>query len=211
VQRERRKRIEIAKAGLRGPRTLAFLAEDKGEDDMRGLAIVPLLLLAACGDAGGANQATNVQPAAAERIAPGQWALDSEVTMFAKADQGTPAIDMPQGTHASASVCVGAGDPPPALFAGDGYDCHSDSVYARNGRLAVTLTCTKEGLSGNILMSLSGDFTGDTIEYDRSVRTSLVTDGDVTFTQHVTGRRTGDCAGDAGGGGNASAPAPSGG
>ena len=63
---------------------------------MRGLAIVPLLALAACGDAGGANQAANAQPAAAERIEAGQWALQSEVTMFAKADNGTPAIDMPR-------------------------------------------------------------------------------------------------------------------
>lgn len=173
---------------------------------MRGLAFLPLLALAACGDDGAAVR--NEAPAAPAAVAAGQWTLESNVTQFAKADNGAPRIDTPVGTRASETVCVGPGDtPPPALFAGEGNDCHGDSIYARNGRVSVQMTCTRHGLSGAVLIGANGSFTGDTIEYDRDVRTNLVTDGDVTMNVHVTGRRTGACAPERDGAGNAGAAA----
>lgn len=173
---------------------------------MRGLAFLSLLALAGCGDNGAAVQ--NEAPAEAATIAAGQWTLETEVTQFAKTDNGTPRIDTPVGTRATETVCVGAGGtPPPALFGGEGNDCHGDSIYARNGRLSVQMTCTRHGLSGNVLIGANGTFTDGQIEYDRDVRTNLVTDGDVMMTVHVTGRRSGACTADTDAGGNASAAA----
>src|SRR5688500_15796007 len=94
----------------------------------RIIACTCMMIVAACGSGGTENKtATRAAP-----LAEGQWELTSEVTAFNKADQGTPQIDTPVGTRATESVCLGAGRPPPELFAGQGYDCSYDSFYARN-------------------------------------------------------------------------------
>ena len=158
---------------------------------MRFMAFIPLLLVAGCG---GSPAEENKTAARAASLAEGQWELATEVTAFRTVDQGTPAIDTPQGTRATESVCVPAGSQAPAaLFAGPGYDCRYDNYYVRNGRVNVTLQCTREGLAGSNPMSVSGDFADGTLEYDRQMRTVLAGDGDVELTMHVTGRRTGEC------------------
>lgn len=158
---------------------------------MRFMAYIPLLLAAGCGSAGGDE---NKAAPKAAGLADGQWELATEVTAFRTVDQGQPAIDTPQGTRTTESVCVPAGAQAPAsLFAGPGYDCRYDNYYARNGRVNVTLQCTREGLAGSIPMSVSGDFADGTLEYDRQIRTVLAGDGDVELTMRVTGRRTGEC------------------
>ena len=68
-----------------------------------------------------------------------------------------------------------------------------------------TMMCRREGLQGNIPLTADGEFTADTLEYSRDIRTSLSGDGDVQITQRVTGRRTGECTPEPAGG-NASAP-----
>jgi hypothetical protein len=156
---------------------------------MRWIAIVPVLIAAACGGSGEEKKTA----AKAQSLAPGQWELTSEVTAFNKADQGPPAIDTPVGTRATESVCVTSGRPRTALFAGPGYQCRYDNYYARNGRLNVTMTCGREGLSGTIPMTADGTFEAESIEYTRDIRTSLAGDGDVQITARVTGRRTGEC------------------
>ena len=156
----------------------------------RIIACTCVLVVVACGS-GGSEQ--NKSATRAATLAEGQWQLTSEVTAFNKADQGTPQIDTPVGTRATESVCLGAGRPPPELFAGQGYDCTYDSYYARNGRLNVTMICRREGLSGNIPTTADGRFEADSMEYTRDIRTALAGDGDVQITSRVTGRRTGDC------------------
>ncbi len=157
---------------------------------MRWIACTTILILAACGGAAEQNKAATK----AANIAAGQWELTSEVTAFNKADQGTPRINTPVGTRATETVCAGADRPPAELFGGPDYDCRYDNYYARNGRLNVTLMCRREGLTGNISATASGDFTADSVEYERDIATSLAGDGDVRITSRVTGRRTGDCA-----------------
>lgn len=158
---------------------------------MRATMFLPLLLLSACGS--GAAEKNEAAPAPA-RIADGQWELTSEVTAFRTVDDGAPRIDAPVGTRATASVCVAGDRPPPEFFAGDDYDCSFGDYYVRGGRINVTLNCTREGLSGQIPMTIDGRFTGDTAEFTRDIRTVLSSDGDVEVTASVTGRRTGDCA-----------------
>ncbi len=172
---------------------------------MRAIAwLIPLAFVTACGGEAETNDAAST----ATTIVAGQWELTSEVSDFRAVDQGQPKIDTPTGTRATNSVCVGADTrPPTALFAGDGYACEYGAYYVRNGRINVTLACTREGLSGSIPISAEGRITDEGIEFNRTIRTVLASDGDVEITAAVTGRRTGDCVAEADPAGNAATPA----
>lgn len=157
---------------------------------MRALAWIPFVLIAGCGEGPAENEA---EPAAAA-LAPGQWELASEVSSFRQADQGRPAIDTPAGTRGTASSCVAPGHQlPTEFFAGEGYRCNYGTYYVRNGRVNVTMMCTREGLEGSITMAAEGTFQAGGVEFRRSLTTSLPGDGDVAIETRVTGRRTGAC------------------
>jgi hypothetical protein len=157
---------------------------------MRALALLPLLFVAACGDGGTENKAAPVAAAPS----PGQWELTSQVTNFRKADQGAARINTPVGTRATQSLCVAAGGQlPTEMFSGEGYRCSYGTYYARNGRANVTINCHREGLTGDIPMTVDGTFTADSITLHRNVRTALVGEGDVEIDAEITGRRTGAC------------------
>ena len=157
---------------------------------MRALALLPLLFAASCGDGAAENKAVP----AAEALAPGQWALTSQVTLFRKADQGRARIDTPVGTSATQSLCVAPGGRlPTELFSGDGFTCGYTSYYVRGGHANVSLDCHREGLTGNILMTVDGTFDANGANLHRSLRTILTTDGDVEIEATVTGHRTGAC------------------
>lgn len=158
---------------------------------MRILGVMPLLLVAACG---GGGTEKNEAAATAAPPATGQWELATEVTAFRAADEGRPKINATVGTRATENVCVGEGERLPTLFlSGEGYECSYGTYYARNGRLNATLDCRREGLDGPIAILAEGSSQGETIEFTRSVRSALATDGDVEISMRVTGRRTGDC------------------
>lgn len=157
---------------------------------MRALALLPLLFVASCGDGAAENKAA---PAVAAP-SPGQWELTSQVTRFRKADQGAARIDTPVGTRATQSLCVAAGGRlPTEMFSGDGFACGYGNYYVRNGRANVTLNCRREGLTGEIPMTVDGTFGADSIALHRNLRTVLTSDGDVEIDADVTGRRTGAC------------------
>jgi hypothetical protein len=157
---------------------------------MRAWLLIPLLLASGCGSSGPEEK----KAARAASLEAGQYALESEVATLASQDEGAPAINTPAGTRASQNVCVGgSGRVPTELLSGEGYDCTYDNYYFRNGRINVLLSCTREGLQGNISMSVDGTFEAGQLSYDRKVRTILASDGDVQIDLSVTGRRTGDC------------------
>jgi len=157
---------------------------------MRALALLPLLFAASCGDGPAENKAA---PAAAAP-SPGQWELTSQVTRFRKADQGTARIDTPVGTRTTQNLCVAPGDRlPTELFSGDGFNCSYATYYVRNGRANVTVNCRREGLAGDIPMTVDGTFTADGVTLHRNLRTVLTGDGDVEIDTDITGRRTGTC------------------
>jgi hypothetical protein len=162
----------------------------KGETGMRALALLPLLFVASCGDGAAENKAAP----AAEALAPGQWSLTSRVTRFRKADQGQARINTPIGTSATQSVCVAPGGRlPTELFSGDGFSCSYNNYYARGGHANVSLYCHRQGLTGDIPMTVDGTFTADGIDLHRNLRTILTTDGDVEIDADITGHRTGAC------------------
>lgn len=158
--------------------------------------ILGLVLVAGCD--GGAPPAKQVQaPKAAQALTAGQWETVTEVTDFASADDGSPAIDTPKGTKLTNSVCVAAGEekkPPAALLAGaPRYDCRYGNHYMSEGTLNSDLTCTREGLRGQVMIGLDGSYTADTLEFNQSLSTALSGSGDVRINAKVTGRRTGEC------------------
>jgi hypothetical protein len=161
---------------------------------MRALALIPSVFVAGCGEAPAENEAAPV----AASFAPGQWELSSEVTGFRRTDQGSPKINTPVGTRTTASLCVAAGhELQTAFFSGEGYRCSYGTYYVRNGRVNVTLACTRTGLIGNITMAAEGSFQANGVQFRRNMRTLLTSDGDVETDTRVTGRRTGDCTPDA--------------
>lgn len=170
---------------------------------MRKIVALPLLFAAACGST--PAEKNEAAPAAAASIAAGQWELTSEVTSFRTVDQGAPKINTPVGTRATQSICVSGDRPSDDFFAGDDLTCTDGAYYARNGRLNVTLSCTRQGLDGQIGIGADGNFTADSVTFTRNTRTVLASDGDVEIDTRVTGRRTGDCA-PAAEGDNAAAP-----
>ena len=155
---------------------------------MRALALIGLLALASCGDESEDNKAAAV----AATPSPGQWELSSQVTRFVKSDQGTPRLNTPVGTRATQSVCVAPGGQlPTEMFSGDGFTCSYATYYVRNGHAGVTLNCRREGLNGDIPMTVNGTFTADSLNLHRELRTVLAGSGDVQIGSDVTGRRTG--------------------
>ena len=158
---------------------------------MRMRLVVPLLIVAGCGG----EAATEEKKARLASLDPGQYELSSEVTRLTNVDEGEAALDTPVGTRATGSVCVGSsGRVPTELFSGEGYECSYNNYYVRNGRINALLSCTREGLQGDIAMTVDGSFESGQLSYDRNIRTILASDGDVLVDHRVSGRRTGECA-----------------
>nr|WP_295373202.1 DUF3617 domain-containing protein [uncultured Sphingosinicella sp.] len=166
---------------------------------MRSLVLLPLLVLAAC--SGGGDDAAATAKAKAEatknlKLAAGQWETVAAVTKLTKQDQGAPAINTPEGTKTTGNHCVTQADadakkPPAGLFAGEGYDCEYSNFYMSAGTLNAQLTCKREGLAGDIRMTVDGSYTAETIEANQSLSTFLSGTGDVNVQSKLTGRRTG--------------------
>jgi hypothetical protein len=167
------------------------------------LTLIPLLLLAACGDGGAAEQAAREKAAAAEatknlQLSAGQWETTTEVTRLTQMDKAPkPAINTPVGSKSTAMVCLDASQtkkPPAALLSGsDLYTCTTDSMYLSGGNLNASLACTRKGVSGRVGLTVNGSFTADSIEAEQSLSTSLPGEGDVDIVAKLTARRTGDC------------------
>jgi hypothetical protein len=162
---------------------------------MRSLALLPLLILAACSGGGEDPAAQNKAKAEAAKklqLASGQWQVSTEVTRFDSQDNGTPAINTPVGTKHEASACVAEGEgkkPVPALLAGhEDYDCEYGSFYMSSGTLNAQLNCRREGLSGEIRMTVDGTYTADGIQAEQSISTFLSGTGDVTMQTRLTAR-----------------------
>lgn len=160
---------------------------------MRGWMIVPLCLLASC--SGGEEK--KAEEAVPTTLPAGQWETDFEVTKFASADKTTPAFDAKVGDKETTPACIPAGatEPPAGLFAGEGYECTYKSNYVRNGRINASLNCKREGVIGDIMMSVDGSFKADSFEGTVSTTTYLPGDGDFAMDRKLKGRKTGEaCA-----------------
>lgn len=176
---------------------------------MRAAIIVPFCLAAAACSGGGEEK-----KAAAEIPATfpaGQWESSFETSAIRSTDQTTPALEAKAGDKETASACVTEADtaqPPAHLLVGQGYECSYKSAYIRSGRLNASLSCRREGITGELMMSVSGNYTADTMEGTVETTTYLPGDGDYSQTRSFTGRKTGDtCTPEAEGAGGDNAAA----
>ena len=159
----------------------------------RSIAIASLLALAACSeDAGGDDKAKAAADAANLKLAAGQWETTTEITNVTSQDNGTPALKVEKTTI---SNCVGEaeGKKPAAAVFGGMEDCSYESLYMSRGRVTDSLSCTKPGLAGRILISSEGNYAADSFETSADIQTYLTSDGDVRAAAKVNGRRIGAC------------------
>jgi hypothetical protein len=161
---------------------------------MRTTILIMLAALAACSDSAGENKA---EPVAAASIEGGFWEVTHEVTSMKPTDNApTPAVKVTAGDKATSNVCVGEADrnqPAPALFAGEGYECEYRNSYIKSGRINASLSCKREGVSGEIVMSVEGSYTGTTLDATVNSTSYLPGTGDFEMATKVTGRHVGAC------------------
>ncbi|HEY0043343.1 MAG TPA: DUF3617 family protein [Allosphingosinicella sp.] len=157
------------------------------------------MMLPLCAALGACGGETAPEPKAEEQaatMAAGQWETAFEVTAMRSTDTTTPAVKAAVGDKAAASTCVTEADkakPDPAIFAGEGYTCkYAENTYIRGGRLNASLSCTHEGVKGEIMMQIDGSYKGDSFEARANVNSYLPGSGDFAMTRTLKGRKTGD-------------------
>ncbi|MCW3798016.1 DUF3617 domain-containing protein [Sphingomonas sp. BN140010] len=149
------------------------------------------LLLAACGSD---EPAQNTAAAAPAKLAAGQYEVQMTVTSFRSTDGKTPLVKAKQGDVITGSGCVGAdGTPAPELFAAKGDVCTVQNPYIRNGRMNLTLDCTRKGAPGRIMEEVNGSFTADGLTGTASTTSFIDGPGDYELKADVKGRRVGEC------------------
>ena len=164
---------------------------------MRNLTILSACLLAACGGAPEEKKAAEETQAAANMEA-GQWETSFELTAIRSTDKTEPALKAAVGDKETGSACVPAGSeasPPGELFAGPDYTCTTQNSYVRNGRVNMSLKCSRPGISGDIMHTVQASSTGTTLEGTVDTISYLPGRGDFAMARKITGRKTGaECA-----------------
>ena len=157
---------------------------------MRSLVLLPILALAACGG----EPEKEAAPAAASTMEAGQWTLASEVTSVDSLDKTEPAIKAAVGDKAEGAACLAEADvakPQPAVFVGeDAGTCNYENFYMSRGRLNATLGCKKEGIDGDIQISLEGTYGADSFDVTARTQTYLPGPGDVAIGRQIKGTKT---------------------
>jgi hypothetical protein len=167
------------------PRYLSGITK---EGQMKRISMmVPLCLIAAC--SGGEEK--KAEETVAASMAAGQWEVASEVTSFRSADKATPALKAAVGDKSQVAGCIDGDEPPPELFAGEGYDCKYKNSYIRNGRINASLSCKREALEGEIMMSVQGSYTGNSFDGTVEATSYLPGEGDFVMNSKIGGRHTG--------------------
>lgn len=165
---------------------------------MRILALVPLLLAAACsGDAGADREAADAAARKAMALNAGQWRTSAQYSDVKVVDGDTPAIEAAVGEATTASACVGEAEgkkPRPELFAAAGDSCTWQNFYMSRGRINADMRCRRDGASGDIMVALQGTYTADSFDLETNTRTVLSGPGDIEATGTLTGRHAGACA-----------------
>jgi hypothetical protein len=161
---------------------------------IRALMIAaPLLALAAC-------DSDTPAPVAEEAAAPatfpaGEWEVTFVTESLRSADHSTPATMFKEGVPFVTKACAAAGPKPdPVLFIEKGDKCTAQMNYAKDGRLNIGYTCTRPGHEGEVRPTLDGKYDATTFEAEMSTGTYFSGNGDYVMTQHLKGKRLGDCA-----------------
>lgn len=153
-----------------------------------------VLTLAGCSGGTPANEAATAEAPPAS-IPAGEYEITTTVTEFRSTDKTTPVVQAKQGETATSRACIGAdGAPPPELFAAKGDVCKSQNAYVRNGKMNLTLDCTRKGTPGKIMSEVNGKFTADSLQGSTITTSFIQGPGDYELRQDFTARRVGECS-----------------
>jgi hypothetical protein len=161
---------------------------------MRAFALLPLLVLAACTGTAEADEKAAAEAAKANlKLETGQWAVASEVTDVRALDEGAAVLKAKAGDKANGAACLSPADaaqPQPSFFLGqDAGSCTYGTFYMSRGRIVASANCKREGLDGEIRVSLDGSYTATSFDLQRQTQSALVSDGDIAITETVKGTR----------------------
>lgn len=157
------------------------------------LLAIAAAALAGCSETKPAEQGSEQVPAA---LNPGEYEVTTQVESLRSTDQTTPATKIKaDGQARTHRACVASdGTVEPAMFSEEGDECRIDNAYARNGRLTLSLSCSRPGAPGTIAQSVSGTFSADGFDASVQTATYLTGAGDYAMTRKMTGKRVADCA-----------------
>lgn len=160
---------------------------------MRLIVCAFATLLAGCGQEAAVNNGSEQVPAA---INPGEYEVTTIVESLRSTDQTTPATKAKaDGKAITHRACIASdGTVEPAMFSEAGDECRIDSAYARNGRLALALSCSRPGAPGLVAQSVAGTFSADGFEATVETATYLTGAGDYAMRRKMVGKRVGECA-----------------
>lgn len=159
---------------------------------MRIFAVVATGLLAAC-----SSEAPPAEAPAetAKALTPGEYEVSAKIEMLRSTDGATPATKAKLGDPpVLARACVAAdGTMEPMMFGEAGDECKAENAYARNGRLNLQLSCTREGAPGQVLQTINGSFTSESFVAEATTGTYFTGLGDYSMKRTLAGKRVGDC------------------
>lgn len=160
---------------------------------MRLIVYAFAALLAGCGQESAVNNGSEQVPAA---INPGEYEVTTVVESLRSTDQTTPATKAKaDGKAVTHRACIASdGTVEPAMFSEAGDECRIDSVYARNGRLTLALSCSRPGAPGLVAQSVAGTFSADGFEATVETATYLTGAGDYAMRRKMVGKRVSECA-----------------
>lgn len=154
-------------------------------------ATATMALLAGCSEA-----PKQEAPAGPITLQAGLWEIGTVIESARNLDKGKAALPIEVGTAETQKVCLAATDtakPQPELFVPSLEKCSYSISYFSGGTMQAQMTCEKNGLKGPIGATVRGKYTATTIDAQQIVETRLYTDGDVSITSRLTGKRLGDC------------------
>jgi hypothetical protein len=130
----------------------------------------------------------------AAALAPGQYQATWKVSALRSMDRSTPLTNLKANATGTTTACVSAdGTVDPALFAEDGDTCTVSQPYVRNGRMSLSLACTRKGQAGEVRQSVTGTFKADSLEAEVGTTTYLSGVGDYAMTRTFSARRIAEC------------------
>lgn len=150
-------------------------------------------LLAGCGQEPPVDNGSEQVPAA---LNPGDYEVTTLVESLRSTDHTTPATKAKaDGKAVTNRACIASdGTVEPAMFSEPGDECRIGNVYARNGRLTLSLSCTRPGAPGMVAQSVSGTFSSDGFDTTVQTATYFTGAGDYAMVRKMTGKRVADCA-----------------
>lgn len=155
---------------------------------MRNMVVAGALALAACGQPA-------EQPKAAEvpaKLPAGQYEVTAKVTSLVSTDKTPLPTFAKVGDTIVTQGCVGAdGTPPAAMLATKGDQCAVADPYIRNGRMNLTLDCTRKG-QGKVMSTLNGSYTADGFTGTLTATSTFSGSGDYRLVEEISGRKVAD-------------------